>query len=231
MKSLEEVIKYKLNFLPEGIEPFYAIQTYTPERESYVIYRTKNAIFSNDSLSFLEDITPLFIYISSCDKYYQEKRFGKFVDIGIVLTMKGGYDYKLCSSYAYGYNDDDLDEHKIAILKARANAKFSREGYCERYTKPFTVMLYGGVNFFITAEERRLYGSLYFSLTDEQKLVLQKQTEESRIEEKRLVIKRLVEERRAAERREEERLIMEGQEAERQEAERRKKKDKQKRSV
>ena len=53
MKSLEEVIKYKLNFLPEGIEPFYAIQTYTPERESYAIYKSKNVIFSNDSLSFL----------------------------------------------------------------------------------------------------------------------------------------------------------------------------------
>ena len=32
MKSLEEVIKYKLNFLPEGAEPFYDIQTYTAER-------------------------------------------------------------------------------------------------------------------------------------------------------------------------------------------------------
>ena len=32
MKSLEEVIKYKLDFLPIGIDPFYAIQTYTAER-------------------------------------------------------------------------------------------------------------------------------------------------------------------------------------------------------
>ena len=32
MKSLEEVIKYKLNFLPAGIDPFYGIQTHTTER-------------------------------------------------------------------------------------------------------------------------------------------------------------------------------------------------------
>ena len=32
MKSLEKVIKYKLNFLPRGTEPFYAIQTYEAER-------------------------------------------------------------------------------------------------------------------------------------------------------------------------------------------------------
>ena len=32
MKSFEEVIKYKLNFLLRGTEPFYAIQTYEAER-------------------------------------------------------------------------------------------------------------------------------------------------------------------------------------------------------
>ena len=154
MKSLEEVIKYKLNFLPEEIEPFYAILTYTPERGAYVIYRTKNTIFSNDSFSLMEDITPLFIYISSCDKYYRENGYGKFVDIVIVLNMVGGECLNLGSSYAYGDNDDDLDEHKIAILKARANVKFSRAGYCTRYTKPFTVELYGGFRFFLTDEEK-----------------------------------------------------------------------------
>ena len=48
MKSLEEVIKYKLNFLPIEIEPFYAIQTYTAGRGAhapprrYDIYVTAN---------------------------------------------------------------------------------------------------------------------------------------------------------------------------------------------
>ena len=78
MKSLEEVIKYKLNFLPLETEPFYAFQTYTVERGTdpppsfYNIYRTKNPVFFNDSYSFMEDITPLFIYISRCDRYYRE---------------------------------------------------------------------------------------------------------------------------------------------------------------
>ena len=51
MKSLEEVIKYKLNFLPEEIEPFYTIQTYTAERGShapprfYELYKTENTVF------------------------------------------------------------------------------------------------------------------------------------------------------------------------------------------
>ena len=35
MKSLEEVIKYKLNFLPKEIEPFYVIQAYVAERGAH----------------------------------------------------------------------------------------------------------------------------------------------------------------------------------------------------
>ena len=104
MKSLEEVIKYKLNFLPEGIDPFYAIQTYTARRGPnpspwpYDVYRTKNTIFFNDSFSFMEDITPLFIYISSCDKYYRENGHGKIKDIEIYSFMVDGEILKIGSS-------------------------------------------------------------------------------------------------------------------------------------
>ena len=47
MKSLEEVIKYKLNFLPKGTDPFYTIQKYGGENiiNSYDLYETKNTIF------------------------------------------------------------------------------------------------------------------------------------------------------------------------------------------
>ena len=84
MKSLE-VIKYKLNFLPVEIEPFYAIQTYTAERgphaspSRYDLYITENTIFSNDSFSFMEDITPLFIFravINIIEKMATEKSIG-----------------------------------------------------------------------------------------------------------------------------------------------------------
>ena len=52
MKSLHEVIKYKLNFLPEVNDPFYAIPTYTAARGAharqhpYDLYLTKNNVFS-----------------------------------------------------------------------------------------------------------------------------------------------------------------------------------------
>ena len=160
MKSLEEVIKYKLNFLPEETEPFYAIQTYTPERgarvyaNTYTIYRTKNTIFSNDSFSLMEDITPLFIYISSCDKYYRENGYGKIVSMVIELKMAGGDFLRFGSSSAYGDNDNDLEEHRIAIIKTRLNEDFSRVGYCTRYTKPFTVILYGGFNLFLNGRRK-----------------------------------------------------------------------------
>ena len=152
MKSLEEVIKYKLNFLPEEIEPFYAIQTYTAERgphalpRIYEIYKTKNTVFSNDSFSFMEDITPLFIYISSCEKYHRENGHGRIDDISIKLIMEGDYE-ELDFGSSSSCNDItfEYESHRISWLKKYRNYFFSRVGYCARYTKPFTILFKGGV--------------------------------------------------------------------------------------
>ena len=85
MKSLEEVIKYKLDFLPIGINPFYAIQTYRARRGSnptttiYDIYETKEGIFSNDSFSLVEDITPLFIIFRAAINIIEKMVTEKFM--------------------------------------------------------------------------------------------------------------------------------------------------------
>ena len=156
MKSLEEVIKYKLNFLPIGIDPFYAIQTYPARRGSnptttiYDIYETKEGIFSNDSFSFMEDITPLFIYISSCDKYYRENGHGKIYEIAMHLLMVGGETLMFGISNAFG----DLDEHRISDFKEDKNSFFSSVGYCTRYIKPFKI-LFEGFFYHFQTEERR----------------------------------------------------------------------------
>ena len=155
MKSLEEVIKYKLNFLPLETEPFYAIQTYTAERGTnpsprfYNIYRTKNPIFSNDSYSFIEDITPLFIYISSCDKYYRENGHGKINTISIKSISE---DYKVLE-YGLSTTFGDLDEHRISDFKEHRNFFFLNASYCIRFTKPIRVLFIGGFKHFLTEEE------------------------------------------------------------------------------
>ena len=160
MKSLEEVIKYKLNFLPTGIDPFYAIQTYRAERGTdpspsrYDIYRTENTIFFNDSLSFMEDITPLFIYISSCDKYYRENGHGKIDGIEIYSFMVDGGILKLGSSSTHDERLVDLEEHRISKFKRYRNKFFSRVGYYARYTEPFKILFKGYFNHFLTEEER-----------------------------------------------------------------------------
>ena len=153
MKSLEEVIKYKLNFLPAEIEPFYAIQTYrarrgpNPPPSHYDINRTKNTIFSNDSFSLIEDITPLFIYISSCDKYYRENGHGKIDEINIYLLMVG--DEVLQFGFSLDY-----EKHRISKFKEFEYSCFSRRGYCMRYTTPFKILFRGFFNHFLTEEER-----------------------------------------------------------------------------
>ena len=159
MKSLEEVIKYKLNFLPLGTEPFYAFQTYTAERAPnlrttsvYNLYEVKERIFSNDSFSLMEDITPLFIYISSCEKYYRENGHGEIYEIVVHLIMVNGQILRFGISNAFG----DLDEHIISDFKEDKNDCIRRVGYCERYTEPFKIWFEGFFRHFLTEEEERL---------------------------------------------------------------------------
>ena len=159
MKSLEEVIKYKLNFLPRGTDPFYTIQTYTYDerigkysRPMFLdFYETKNTIFSKDSFSLIEDITPLFIYISSCDTYYRENGYGKIAFMSITLDIPNvrgisNHDYSIIRTFS-NYNTldnrvfDDLVENKIAMFKKCLNESFSRKGYCVRYIEPFTIRI------------------------------------------------------------------------------------------
>ena len=162
MKSLEEVIKYKLNFLPKGTEPFYAIQTYTAGRalglrpvSDYELYEVKERIFSNDSFSLMEDITPLFIYISSCEKYYRENGHGEIYQIIMHLIRVDGRTLSFGSSIAL--NDTpyigDIGEHKISIFKKDKNDSVEWEGYYERYTKPFKIWFQGLFMHFPTEEE------------------------------------------------------------------------------
>ena len=152
MKSLEEVIKYKLNFLPKGTDPFYTIQTYKfKENENFnYLYETKNTIFSKDSLSLVEDITPLFIYISSCEKYYRENGYGKIESMSISLDIPNFSNFRGASYSDYRRFADfdilngvfnDLGENRIAIFKKSLNESFSRVGYCVRYIEPFDIQI------------------------------------------------------------------------------------------
>ena len=150
MKSLEEVIKYKLNFLPEETDPFHTIQKYEKGGKRgrtyfYNLYATKNTIFSNDSFSLVEDLTPLFIYISSCDKYYRENGHGKIDSINITLFIPG-FDSLRFGGSLITYDDEynDLGEYRIAIIKNRLNGSFSRMGYCTRYIEPFKIEITAG---------------------------------------------------------------------------------------
>ena len=98
----------------------------------------------------MEDITPLFIYISSCDKYYRENGHGKIESISIILFIPGFDSLRFGSSSTYDDEYNDLGEHRIAIFKNRLNKGFSRAGYCTRYIEPFKIQIYVGFIHFPT---------------------------------------------------------------------------------
>ena len=148
MKSLEEVIKYKLNFLPKETDPFYTIQKYRggdSKYSRYDLYETKNTIFSNDSFTLVEDITPLFIYILSCDKYYQENDHGKIMTINISLNIPGfrsfapidSFMLNLCGDYTLEDVFGDLGEHRIAIFKKTFKREFFEGGLLRALYRTF----------------------------------------------------------------------------------------------
>ena len=167
MKSLEEVIKYKLNFLPKGIDPFFIIPTFPTDRGLYAVrkyynmYETKNTLFSNDSYSVMEDITPLFIYISSCDKYYREQGIVKIKTIFIYLIMEndcqrgGPFSCSPLGELEQSLVGTVDKEHRISPLKSYNNAVYSEWGYCYRYIKPFKILFKGNFDPFLTEEENR----------------------------------------------------------------------------
>ena len=104
----------------------------------------------------MEDITPLFIYISSCDKYHRENGHGKIDNISIKLIMEGDYeelDFGFSSSRDLETHNE-FELHRISLLKRSRNNFFSRVGYCAHYTKPFTILFKGGFNHILTEEER-----------------------------------------------------------------------------
>ena len=97
----------------------------------------------------MEDITPLFIYISSCDIYYRENGYGKITAMNISLDIPNfrelRNDYLMIMFGSYGTLNnifDDLGEHRIAIFKKCLNESFSRVGYCIRYIEPFTIRIH-----------------------------------------------------------------------------------------
>ena len=162
MKSLEEVIKYKLNFLPTGIDPFYGIQIHAIERildfrpgyqpPCYEIYKTKNTIFSN-SFSFMEDITPLLIYILSCEKYHRENGNGKFNDIFLGLKDNNEPDI----FYPPTYN---IRVNRISSIKSCEYRYLPHVFYYHHNMKPYTIIFRGWFNLSLTYEQRLVEGRL-----------------------------------------------------------------------
>ena len=104
----------------------------------------------------MEDITPLFIYISSCDKYYRENGHGKIEWIYIYLFL---YEEFRDFGYSLEVGDiaDYLKEHRISVFKRRKKEFFYMVGCCDRYTQPFMILFKGYFRHFRTEEERLEY--------------------------------------------------------------------------
>ena len=72
MKSLEEIIKQKCKFLGNSTVPYGLYNFMQPTNSAHVInlFLTNSNVESENILTLLEEMGPLFVYIYSCLKYY-----------------------------------------------------------------------------------------------------------------------------------------------------------------
>ena len=135
--------------------------------------RNEKIHFFNNSFSLIEDIIPLFVYISSCEKYYREKGLGKFDDIHIKTINENFHEVNLCSSHL-----DDFELHRISPIKSREYNHFSRIGFYYRYINPLMVLFEGTFRYNLTEEEERLF---YERQAEEIRLEHEREAEEIRL--------------------------------------------------
>ena len=103
----------------------------------------------------MEDITPLVIYISSCEEYHRQNGYGRIDNILINLIMDGDYEeLSFFSSNSFNHEMSEYDSHRISRIKKYRNCYYLRLGYCKRYVKPFRILFKGLFSYLHTEEER-----------------------------------------------------------------------------
>ena len=104
----------------------------------------------------MEDITPLFIYISSCEKYYHENDHGEICFIEISLFTD--FDERVFFDRSIIRNsicpDFNKEEHRIFDIKMKKYEYFNIQGYCERFLRPSMLSINGNFKHLQTEEER-----------------------------------------------------------------------------
>ena len=126
MKTLEEVIKQKCKFQGHSKRSYklYEIVPYSRPNSNITLFRSNPNVKVKDVCTLLEEMTPLFVYIISCLKYYNYQQFSElnmslvFYNSDSVLNLIGPFSY-----------DNSLNSNTIKVINENINEIRSRGHY------------------------------------------------------------------------------------------------------
>ena len=152
MKTLEQVIKQKCKFIGNSIKPYelYNLRPYSYPTTDIRLFLTNMTIESDNIITLLEEMTPLFVYIFSCilhrSGYDHREMHIKLKFPNAILTFEdyfnfGGFHYttpistiqdKICEIEASGHSMSFLAPFRIEITLDRSIVMAEHE-YLFRY--------------------------------------------------------------------------------------------------
>ena len=134
MESLEKVIKQKCKFIGNSKKPYelYNLDPYSHQSTDIRLFLTNMTIESDNIITLLEEMTPLFVYIFSCilnrsSYVHREMRIKlKFPNTVLTLNNLGfdGFHYttpistvrdKICETESDGHYDSFFAPFRVEI--------------------------------------------------------------------------------------------------------------------
>ena len=138
MKSLERVIKQKCKFLGNTTEPEeYRMSQFSADFDSeHLLYMSNTTIETANVITLLEEMKPLFVYITSCVLYER-----------LQLTWRGFY-IRIRFLNTYLSNNDDIEfwtniyENPLGSIQDRIDLYKTVHPYYMSYQKPLRVEIF-----------------------------------------------------------------------------------------
>ena len=135
MKTLEEVIKQKCKFLGNTTDPreYRTLQIITDIERGHLLHMSNTTIETANVFTLLEEIKPLFVYITSCVLYER-----------LQLTW-GGFTIRVrfLNIYLSSNNDivflNDIFENPLGSIQEKIDFYKTHEPYHMSYQKPLRV--------------------------------------------------------------------------------------------
>ena len=134
MKSLETVIKQKCKFLGNTKKSYILGNRTWDDNTGNILFRQKISIETENMITSLKEITPLFVYISSYLRYNRGESEANVINIELVFIFKTFNRPDPIKFWGY------LLDNPIAHIRSKINRIYS-DGHYVSFLEPFGIIM------------------------------------------------------------------------------------------